>query len=54
MAYFQLMSALLITWSSFFVWWTKHEVIFPERTAPKFIFDLVIALFLVPYQAFWL
>lgn len=29
MAYLQLLSVLLVIWSSLFVWWTRHEVIFP-------------------------
>lgn len=49
MAYLQLASVMLVIWSSLFVWWTRHEVIFPQRSAPKFIFDVSLALVIIPF-----
>ena len=36
-----LMVAILFLCSSIFTYFTKREVIFPESTAPKYIFDMV-------------
>ena len=52
-AYVQMMTIILITCSAIFVWWTKHEVIFPQRSAPKFVFDFARAMLVVPYAIFW-
>lgn len=52
-AYIQMMTIILVTCSAIFVWWTKHEVIFPQRSAPKFVFDFGRAMLIVPYAMFW-
>jgi hypothetical protein len=49
MVYFQLISILLVLFSSIFVWWTRNEVIFPQRSAPKFIFDVAVAIIFIPF-----
>lgn len=54
MQYMQLMTILLIGCSSIFVWWTKEEVIFPERSAPKFAFDIVKTAVIIPFVLFWM
>ena len=48
MQYMQLMTILLIACSSIFVWWTKAEVIFPERSAPKYAFDVIKTVVVIP------
>lgn len=53
MVCFQMIALLLVIFSSLFVWWTRYEVIFPQRSAPKFIFDVGVALIFVPFQVFW-
>ena len=52
-AYIQMMYIILVTTSAIFVWWTKHEVIFPGRSAPKFVFDFGRAILITPYVMFW-
>lgn len=52
-AYIQMITIILIASSAVFVWWTKHEVIFPQRSAPKFVFDFARAMLVVPYAIFW-
>lgn len=54
MQYMQLMTILLIACSSIFVWWTKEEVIFPERSAPKYAFDVVKTVVIIPFVLFWM
>jgi len=54
MAWIQLMNFLCIASSSVFVWWTKNEVIFPNRIAPKFCFDVLHSLLMVPFVLFWM
>jgi hypothetical protein len=54
MQYMQLMTILLIACSSIFVWWTKEEVIFPERSAPKYAFDVVKTAIIIPFVLFWM
>ena len=49
MHHLQLMMFLLVTLSSFFIWWSKLEIIFIERSAPKFIYDIVFAVISVPF-----
>jgi len=45
----QLIAAILVAGSSFFVWWSRLEVIFIERSAPKFVFDAAFALVTIPF-----
>jgi hypothetical protein len=52
-AYLLTLISLLIVCSSFFVWWTKHEVIFPQRSAPKFVFDVFKSGVMLPFLVFW-
>jgi hypothetical protein len=35
------------------VLWAKEELIFPERVAPKFSFDIAITVILAPFLVFW-
>lgn len=49
MQYVQLMVMILVAGSSFFVWWSRLEVIFIERSAPKFVFDVAFALVTIPF-----
>ena len=49
MQHMQLMMLLLVTLSAFFIWWSKLEIIFIERSAPKFIFDIVFAGLSLPF-----
>lgn len=52
-AYVQMMNFVVLVCSAIFVWWTKNEVIFPQRSAPKFLFDLSRSLLMFPFMAFW-
>jgi len=52
-AYVQMMNFLVLLMSAIFVWWTKNEVIFPQRSAPKYLFDMVRSLLMFPFMAFW-
>ena len=54
MQYMQMLTIILLTCSSIFVWWTKQEVIFPERSAPKYAFDVVKTLCIIPFFIFWM
>jgi len=44
---------LLLFLSSLFAFLTRRELIFPERTAPKYIFDMVQALFFLIFVTIW-
>jgi hypothetical protein len=54
MQYMQLLTIMLVGCSSIFVWWTKQEVIFPERAAPKYAFDIVKTAVIIPFVLFWM
>jgi hypothetical protein len=54
MAYLQLITYLLLLSSSIFVWWSKTEIIFPERSAPKYVFDVAKTAVIVPFTIFWM
>ena len=53
LAYIQMMNILVLTMSAIFVWWTKNEVIFPQRSAPKYLFDMGRSLLMIPFMIFW-
>ena len=52
-AYITLIMIIGVVMSGDFCWWSKHEIIFQDRSAPKFIFDLARAIFIIPYMIFW-
>jgi hypothetical protein len=53
MQHLQSFSIVMVVLSSYFVWHTKSEVIFPDRSAPKFVFDACLAIAFVPFTVFW-
>ena len=44
---------LLFFCSSLFAFLTRRELIFPERSAPKYIFDMVQVFFFMIFVAIW-
>jgi hypothetical protein len=48
-----MMNILVLTMSAIFVWWTKNEVIFPQRSAPKYLFDMGRSILMIPFMIFW-
>jgi len=53
MQHLQTFSIVMVVLSSYFVWHTKNEVIFPDRSAPKFVFDAFLSIAFVPFAIFW-
>ena len=49
-----MMATLLLFCSSLFAFLTRRELIFPERSAPKYIFDMVQTLLILVFVSFWL
>ena len=47
------MQILQVLVSGLFVYWAREELIFPDRVAPKFVFDLCRALLTLGFAAFW-
>ena len=48
-----LMAMLLLYCSSLFAFLTRRELIFPERSAPKYFFDLLQCLFVMFFVTLW-
>lgn len=48
-----LISVSQLALSGLMVWWTREEVIFPDRMAPKYIFDVIEVLVITPFAIFW-
>lgn len=40
--------------SCIFIWWTKQELIFSDRIAPKFVFDCGRAFVSLGFAVFWI
>ena len=54
MAIVMAMQILQVLVSTIFVYWAREELIFPDRVAPKFVFDLLRALLSLGFAAFWM
>ena len=54
MAIMMAMTILQVLVSCIFVFWTREELIFPDRVAPKFIFDICRAMLTLGFAAFWM
>ena len=54
MAIIMAMTIIQVFVSSAFVFWAREELIFPDRVAPKFIFDICRAILSLGFAAFWM
>lgn len=54
MAIVMAMTIIQIIVSSAFVFWAREELIFPDRVAPKFVFDICRAIISLGFAAFWM
>ena len=53
MAYLQLNSVVLLACSGIYVYWNYNTVIFPDRAAPKYIFDMFVCFVYMLFAMFW-
>jgi hypothetical protein len=53
MAFMQILSSIMFACSGIYVYWNYNTVIFPDRVAPKFLFDMFVAALYVPFALFW-
>jgi len=49
----QVFNYLLLAASAIFVWFTQQELIFPQRSAPKYVFDLCMVFGTTLLSLFW-
>lgn len=54
MAIVMAMTIIQVFVSSAFVFWAREELIFPDRVAPKFMFDICRAMLSLGFAAFWM
>lgn len=54
MAIIMVMVFIKLIVSSLFVFWAREEVIFPDRVAPKFVFDVSKSIISLSFAAFWM
>lgn len=47
-------SLLQILLSGILVWFTREELIFPDRVAPKFAFDMARGFITLGFALFWM
>ena len=47
-------SLLQVLLSGIMVWFTREELIFPDRVAPKFAFDTARAVITLGFALFWM
>ena len=48
-----LISVSQLALSGIMVWWSRAEVIFPDRVAPKYIFDIIEVAVITPFAIYW-
>lgn len=53
MAFMQILSSIMFACSGIFVYATYNILIFPDRVAPRFLFDMFVAALYVPFALFW-
>ena len=48
------MQLLQLTLSTIFVYWTHDDLIFPDRVAPKFVFDMFRCIIILGFALCWM